>query len=282
MAPSDAKPGQGRLDRLTRRWWVVILILVLPNLIPPLVTKNHGEAYDDVGRLYNVLLRSAVVTHLTSPLWIAFDVLPIALVLGVFTLGRRISRVFAFYAAVSYLLFAVLQSVSVTERYGVGIVTGNLLCFTGIACLWAWEGLAGLNDFSRRRIPWWRWWVAPFAVFALWLPVGWDRSVGEFVFAPLFFTRFHTGLAFCTMTPVYLAVLTLFWPRINLALMRVTAAVGILIAFWNMMGALVFTDYWYNGVVHAPLAVLSVYALVLSFLRRPDAPRRYERDASEA
>ncbi len=267
MATSNGKPTQGRLDRLTRRWWVVVLVLVLPNVLAPIVTKNHEQAYDDVGSLYDVLLGTALVTRLTSPLWIAFDVLPIALVLGVFVLGRRMARLFAFYAALSYLLFAVLQSVSVTERYGVGIVTGNLLSFTAVACLWVWEGVAGLNDFSRRRIPWWRWWVAPFAVFAFWLPIGWSYKAAGPVLQPLFFTRLHTGLAFCTMTPVYLAVLTLFWPRVNLALVRVTALVGIVIAFWNMMGAFVFTRYWYNGVVHAPLAVLSVYAAVLSFVR---------------
>jgi hypothetical protein len=268
MAEHSAKPTQGGLDRLTRKWWVLGLLLAM-NWIPPFVTRypQDEEHFEVLPETYAVLFSRALFSSLSSPLWGAFQVLPIALVVGIIFLGDRVSRAFSAYAAITFVLFAVLQNVAIdTPRFGHGVVTCNLLWFFLVASLWAWEAFAGRNDLSRRRVPLWRCWVVPLAVFAFWVPVAPD-SEGAIRFTPLLFWRFHTGLAFCLMTPVYLAVLTLFWPRVNLAVMRVTAFVGIIIALWNQVTAFVWMDNWFHGVLHLPLTVISLYAFVLSFVR---------------
>jgi len=75
------------------------------------------------------------------------------------------------------------------------------------------------------------------------------------------------GLAFCTMTPVYPGILTLYYPMVNIATLRVTSLLGIIIGFWNMVGNFLIKPdiLWWNGALHLPLVFISVYALILSF-----------------
>jgi len=71
------------------------------------------------------------------------------------------------------------------------------------------------------------------------------------------------------MTPVYLAVLTLCHPKVNLATLRVTSLIGIIIGLYNMLVNFGFDPsmLWWNGVLHIPLLSISIYAFALSFRR---------------
>jgi hypothetical protein len=82
----------------------------------------------------------------------------------------------------------------------------------------------------------------------------------------LLFTN-AAGLAFCMMAPVYLAILTLYYPKVNIAILRVTSLLGIIIGFWNMLVNFVINlDFlWWNGVLHLPLVFISICAFILSF-----------------
>jgi hypothetical protein len=67
------------------------------------------------------------------------------------------------------------------------------------------------------------------------------------------------------MTPVYLGILTLYYPKVNVVTLRLTGLLGIIIGFWNMMvNFLIMPDLWWNGVLHLPLLFISIYAFVLS------------------
>ena len=48
-------------------------------------------------------------------------------------------------------------------------------------------------------------------------------------FNPLMLLTNEAGVTFCMMTPTFLAVLTLFFPLVNRAVLRVTSFVGILL-----------------------------------------------------
>jgi len=52
---------------------------------------------------------------------------------------------------------------------------------------------------------------------------------------PVYILTSGGGLAFCMMTPVYLAVLLFFYPEVNMPLMRVTALTGLIIALYNIL-----------------------------------------------
>jgi hypothetical protein len=74
----------------------------------------------------------------------------------------------------------------------------------------------------------------------------------------------EAGLTYCMMTPVILAVLTLYHPRVNPAVMRVSAFVGILFGLVNMIvWFFVFPSGWWMGVLHVPLITIAAYGFIL-------------------
>jgi len=85
-------------------------------------------------------------------------------------------------------------------------------------------------------------------------------------FNPLYLLTSGAGLTFCMMTPVYLAVLTLHYPKVNMATMRVTNLVGIIITVYNVVLNFFMEPaiLWWNGVLHIPLLCISGYGLCLS------------------
>lgn len=82
-------------------------------------------------------------------------------------------------------------------------------------------------------------------------------------FNPLFLlTSSGYGLTFCMTTPVFLCLLTLFYPRVNVPAYKITALVGIIYGVFNMQS--LFNPYTlWMGVLHFPLLFISIYALIL-------------------
>ncbi len=73
------------------------------------------------------------------------------------------------------------------------------------------------------------------------------------------------------MTPGYVGLLTLYYPKVNMVTLRMTSLVGLSIGRANM-----FTNFgmrpsvnWWNGVLHIPLLVISLYGLIISLKRPP-------------
>jgi hypothetical protein len=70
------------------------------------------------------------------------------------------------------------------------------------------------------------------------------------------------GLTFCFTTPIFLFLLIMFYPQVNLLAYRITAFNGLLYALFNL-------THWFTpelrwmGFLHLPLLILSVYALIL-------------------
>ncbi|MHC4693384.1 MAG: hypothetical protein ACYS67_11645, partial [Planctomycetota bacterium] len=117
----------------------------------------------------------------------------------------------------------------------------------------------------------WRYWVVPLAVLAFWYP----SSRGRPDFNPVLLFTNSAGLAFCLMTPVYVGLLSLYWPRVNLPAMRVTSLVGLIIGLYNMYANFGINPgrTWWNGILHIPLLVISLYGLILS-LKRPKVEKQ--------
>jgi hypothetical protein len=134
-----------------------------------------------------------------------------------------------------------------------------------VTIFWFWEAFVNKNDFTPQKPPTMRYWVAPLAFLAFWYPLNLETMKPDFSLMQ-FFTNV-SGLAFCMMTPVYLGILTLYHPKVNIVTLRVTSLAGVVIGFWNIVHNF-FTNpdiLWWNGVLHLPLLLISTYALVLSF-----------------
>jgi hypothetical protein len=259
-------PKQGKLDRITRKWWFFVLFVLLWFVIPPYASRGYKfpEAWQNV--TFHVLGNAIIYSH--AELYPIFKLIPVVLLIAIIVFPNRVARIFSIYVCFSYVLFAFGQSVAVTEKYGVSVCTINLLMFLFVAASWLWEAVVLYNDFTLTKKPLWRYWVVPLMFLAFWYPL--DLQSGRFDFNPLGLFTNVAGVTFCMMTPVYVGLLTLYWPKVNMPTLRITSVVGVSIGIANM-----FSNFgmrpsvnWWNGVLHIPLLVISVYGLILS-LRRP-------------
>jgi hypothetical protein len=254
---------QTKLDTVTRKWWFYPLLLLLF-----FIRQYASKGYDP--REWMDLMLEA----LSHPLIYTFPVLmpiakaiPVGLIVGLMVLGNRIRRVFNGYIALLYVALACFQHTALTDTYGLVIISGNLALILVVALFWIWETFAERNDFTPRQPPLWKWWVAPLALLAFLAPI--DTTTMSPDFSPVRLLTNESGLTYCMMTPVILAVLTLYHPTVNLAVLRVTSFVGMLFGAVNMLvWFAVMPSGWWMGVLHIPLLVISIYAFVLGFRAR--------------
>ena len=254
---------QGKLESITGKWWFFLLFVLMQFFIPPYASK--GFDWSEIGLITGEVLSNAIVNNY-SVVYPVFKIAPIVLVLSIAFLGNKANRFFSVYVGINYVLFAFLQSIAVTGNYGLSIVTLNLVMFTFVAAFWFWETTVQKNDFTPQKQPRWKYWVIPVACLAFWYPCSFSGVVAVQDFNPIHLLTNVAGLTFCMMTPVYLSILTLYHPRVNIATLRVTALVGAIIGVYNVLvNFFLAPSLWWNGVLHIPLLTISIYAIVLSF-----------------
>jgi hypothetical protein len=256
---------QRHLESITRKWWFFLLLILVNIFLPPYASK--GFEWSEIGLITGAILSNALVYDYIT-LYPIFKIVPIVLIASILFLRNRVTRLFSLYAAITYVLFAFLQSIAVTEKYGLGVITINVIMFCFVAFLWFWEAIAQKNDFTSQERSVWKYWVIPLAVLAFWYPLNLDTMMPDF--NPFYLLTNVAGLAFCLMTPAYLAILTLYYPNVNIATLRVTSLVGAIIGFYNMLTNFIMfpTLLWWNGILHIPLMTISVYGLILSLKKR--------------
>ena len=255
---SKPEECRGKLDAATKRWWFFLLYILL-QFIPPYTSKGY-EPSETSFIISHILANSFMFSCVQ--VYPIFKVAPILLIVSLLLLKNRVRRLFSLYAGVTYVLFAFLQSIAVTESYGIGVIMANLIMFLIVAAFWLWESVARENDFTARNQSLWRLCFISLAALAFWFPLNPDTLTPDF--NPAYIFTNSAGLAFCMMTPVYLTILILYHPRINMAVLRVTSLTGILIGFYNMLHFLNPTGWWL-GVLHIPLLATSLYGFILSF-----------------
>lgn len=259
----DLEKIQEKLEIITRKWWFLVLFILLGTITPPLVTKGFNPSM--TGEIISYLLGHSLFAHgVLYTFYPVFKIVPIVLVLALIIWGNKVSRLFSVYVGFNYLLFAFLQGIAVTDEYGLGIVLSNFIPMILVAISWFWEAYVVKNDFTPQRISIIKYWVVPLAFIAFWYPLNLVSMQPDFNFTYLFTNP--AGLAFCTMTPVYLSILTLYYPRVNMVTLRITSLLGIIIGSWNMItNFLIKPVLCWNGILHIPLLLISIYAFILSY-----------------
>ena len=257
---------QQTLDAKTRRWWFFAGIIGLSYILVPFASKNFSLL-----GFMNILRTTLGNSFYYSckPAFPVFQVIAIIMFLSLVFFRTKFSGIFCIYAAVCYALFNV-QSVAVTEKYGLSIVTFNIFAFNLVATSWGWEAVAGRNDFSKIRQPYWKYIVIAAAVFAFWLPI--SPKTGGPDFKLTYFLTSGSALTFCLMTPVFMAVLIFFYPTVNFVTLRVTGLIGTFIGLANVIPKLILRMYstWWDGFLHLPLLILSLLGMVLSMKTIPN------------
>ncbi|MGQ9474123.1 MAG: hypothetical protein ACUVRN_08770, partial [Candidatus Caldatribacteriaceae bacterium] len=145
------------------------------------------------------------------------------------------------------------------------VLTVNVVLFSLVALSFLEEVFARKHHFVFGPINWEKVFLVGLAVFAFWYPLH------PYSFSPdfqikYFFTN-YAGLTFCMMTPFYLVVLLLSYPRVNLVNLRVAGLVGTIIGIYNVNVNFIFNFslLWWNGILHIPLLLISLRAFILSF-----------------
>ena len=255
---------QAKLEHLTGRWWFFALFILI-QFLPPIAAR--GFSHGGVSKFLAVHVMHNLMRAPQVAVWYpAFKIIPILLILSVIFLGNKASRVFSIYAGIAYLFFNVLQNFSLTGEYGLGILTQNLVTMSLVSLFWFWEAYAGKNDLRPSKATAMKIVISLLAFLAFWDPI--DPVTHGMNFNPVFLVNNAGGMAFCMMTPVFLATLIWFYPGINIALLRMNSLAGAIIGIFNVM--VVFANpsvYWWFGVLHIPLFALSMYGMRLGWRR---------------
>jgi hypothetical protein len=255
---------QNTLEAKTRRWSFFVGMLILQCVAVPYASKNF--AFSEYGNIIRHVLRYCF-WYSFKPVFPFFQVAAIVFVVMLLIFRNKVGRIFSLYAGICYILFNITQSIAINSpKYGLCIATVNLVMFGLVAGTWIWEAIAGKNDFSTDDRSFWKYLVIPPAVIAFWAPA----AMGKPDFNPVYFLTSGSALAFCPMTPVFMAVLIFFYPRVNMLTLRMTGVVGTLIGIYNVIPKLIlglYSSRW-DGILHLPLLVLSAIGLVLSMKKQ--------------
>ena len=247
-----------KLEKCTSKWWFFVLLFVGQCVLMPIVSRNFDP--QNVPGIIRTTLANAPQVHLGN-LNILFQTLSLVMFILLFVFKNKFRTVFNAYVAISYLAFAFIQNMAVTEQYGFSVITVNVVMFLFVAYTWLRETLKPENSYDFGNLRWKYAWMIVLALFAYWCPF---NNAGQLDFNPLpFFTR-NTATAFCLTTPTFLTILTLNLPKVNIVTYRITAIIGFLIGIYNMSNFLNPSTVWV-GFLHLPLVTISLYCAILSY-----------------
>jgi hypothetical protein len=251
-------PGE-LIRSIGRQWWFLPLLL-LPQLILPY--SSVGYKLRDWGIVNAYILTHPIKSHLQS-FFPIFQIIPLVLLITILFIGNRANRLFSGYVFLSYALSIFLQNFSTGEKYGIAICTANVITFFILAFLWLWDAIHP-NHYTEYKPSKWKYWPLLPALLAFWGPVNPNILTPDF--NPIYLLTSGTGLSFCMSTPLYLAILIAHFPHVNKTVFLATGFIGVFMALGNFaLEFVIEPSYWWIGVLHLPLFILSCYCLALSF-----------------
>jgi hypothetical protein len=233
-----------KLEKLTERKWFYPLVyglLLIISMLPP-ITEIPYDPRDTQDVIVNILMVS--INPYQAWGWV-FHVATLALVgLAAFR-PQNAGRVVAAYFGINYLIIAFVPTMAQTEKYGFALHTGAMVASAILGIVWLVVAWRGKLVASFRDVPAWRYLLLPLALLVFWSPL---RVEGTAVSPHLF-------------------LLILFYPNVDEFALRVTAFNGLLYGIFNL-------THWFNpeavwlGVLHIPLLVIPLVALLLPVLER--------------
>ena len=251
------------IDYLTSKWWFYIVMYVLCFwILPPYASQ--GYSFNEISEIIWTALSHALTYKLADMVWpsLLLHIAILIIVAALIIWKDRATPLFNLYALIVYAIL-IGQGFAFTEKYGFVVLTGNVLLVSLVAALWAWECIIRRNRLGgkipdRRRL-----WVIPLAALAFWSPV---KPIPEPYLLLKWLLAGYYGVAYCLTTPVILSILILYYPRVNRAVMRLTAFPGLVFGTYIILAAFFGGSKW-NALLHVPLVVTCTYALILSLKR---------------
>jgi len=252
-----------RLAELSQKklFYPIIFFIFLVISFLPLITQKPYSP-ENTQQVIIELLMVAIKPY--EVFGILFHTATIILVGWILVNSKALGRPLFIYMGVNFIIIALVQSFGTTELYGNVIHTGGLAAFTLLGILWIWAGVTGGTgplsaNIQRRHL-----FLLPLAVLSFWAPYQVEANVVLPDFNPvLLLTSPDYGLTFCFTAPVFIYLLFISFPKVNIPAYRITAFNGLMYALFNLA-------HWFNpdtrwmGFLHLPLLVLSTAALIQS------------------
>lgn len=249
------------LDRISRKWWFFLILLMGQFFLIPFASKNFS--YDHLNDIIPTTLQNAFQISLLK-YNIYFQGFSLLMLVLLVLLKNKMKYAFNMYVTVSYIGFAFIQNIAITEKYGLSIVTVNVVMFLFVAYVWGLEIIESKNDYSFSYFKWKYSWMILLSLFAYVCPFS---SHGLVDLNPWNFFDKNSATSFCLITPMFLTIMTSNFPRINIVTYRITAIIGGIISLYNMLSF--FNPYTiFLGILHIPLLSISLYCTFLSYKQK--------------
>ena len=235
---------------------LLIIFCILPITIPPYCSRNFSfSAWGDI-IIYSLL--NAISFDLKGIMLygqVAMFVVFILLVI----LRNKIGKLFTLIVALSYLFYAVTQNITISEEYGLSIVTSNLITMLVVSTAWFYDLFASRTKYTFKNLTKKNWYLIILAIFCFWWPLDMNTAQPSFTLKGFFYSM--SSISFCPMTPIFLIILILCKPSINLITYKITAIGCIVIGFFNIV-TIFHPISFYSGLYHIPLFAISIYAFL--------------------
>ena len=122
-----------------------MLLFVGQCVLMPIVSRNFDP--QNVPGIIRTTLANAPQVHLGN-LNILFQTLSLMMFVLLFVFKNKFRTAFNAYVAISYLAFAFIQNMAVTEQYGFSVITVNVVMFLFVAYTWLRETLKPENSYD--------------------------------------------------------------------------------------------------------------------------------------
>ena len=248
------------LEVLTRKWWFYGLIF-LTCFIPPW-SSYKVQSFSELKQLVEYIAEFLIAKKLVLVPYMPYFHLAMLLTFGaLFIWKNRFGKAFSVITGLHFLVILYMQTGAITDRYGLVFYPNAFIMMFSMVLGWIWEAFIRKIDFSFKQIQPRHYLLITAAIFSFWNP---DRA-GDYRL--ILFMTSTSPIAFCMITTIYLALMCVLYPRVNLPLFRVSSYISILIGIITLVMGF-FMDppargkYW--SLLHTPMVGVAVYCFVLS------------------
>jgi hypothetical protein len=234
----------------------------------PLYTEKPYPPQETQDVIVNLLMVATTPYKAYAPI---FHILTILMIILIAWQPAKMGRVWAGYMGLNYLIIALVQTMGTTEQYGFVLHTGGMVMYVVLGLVWLVVAIRNELHTSFRSVSWQHLLLLPLAILAFWAPYTASGNGVQPNFNPLLLLVSQDyGLTFCFTTPIFLFLLILFYPQVNVLAYRLTAFNGLLYGVFNL-------THWFTpglrwmGFLHLPILIISVYALILPQIYKKQA-----------
>lgn len=276
----EGRVSQAARKPLGRRWWPTRTVILIAFVLP-LVTELRYDPADTslvIAEVLGAPLITAWFPGLVSlqVLLGLVALLPFVTLLtrpdGRWQLGRPVLAAYAGWL----LLTGLLQNMATTDTYGFAWVLGNSVVSFIVAAFVIHDIVAdrsgiSVQDFTPKHL----WTLLP-AALAFFSPyaITPDGTITAGFQTGIFGVQ--AGVTYCFLTPVFLAVFLSFARGIDRGTLSVIGFAGLGFGLFNLVTWFIFMPAsWWMGVLHLPLVILAVVALVEARISRAPLHSRH-------